>query len=74
MHPGGKLELLIDNLLTQIILLKSEAGLVVTHKALGEVLPNIKSVVTGIDIPDLNFGRCHSHVHYNRTIAELMLF
>ena len=64
-----------DNLLTQIALLKSGAGLVVTHKALGEALPNVKQVVAEIDIPELEFWLvCHSDVHYNRAIREFMLF
>ena len=64
-----------DNLLTQIALLKSGAGLVVTHKALGDALPNVKQVVAGIDIPELEFWLvCHSDVHYNRAIREFMLF
>jgi len=64
-----------DNLLTQIALLKSGAGLVVTHKALGDALPNIRQVLPKIDIPELEFWLvCHSDVHYNRAIREFMLF
>jgi len=48
---------------------------VVTHKALGNALPNVKQVVAGIKIPELEFWLvCHSDVHYNRAIREFMLF
>lgn len=61
-----------DNLLTQIQLARSAAGIIGTHVGLAEQWPELKRVLEWIQIPSLEFWVvCHSDTQYNSRIKAV---
>lgn len=64
-----------DNLLSQVSLGRSGAGIFATHVELAKQWPELVPVMEWVNLPSLEFWLvCHSDVQYNSRIREVMLF
>ena len=64
-----------DHLLTQINLLRSGAGIGVTHVGLAEKWDELERVLDWVPLPPLEFWIvCHRDVQFNTRIQEVMRF
>lgn len=64
-----------DNLLSQVGLGRSGAGIFVTHVELAKQWPELVPVMEWVKLPSLEFWLvCHSDVQYNSRIREVMFF